>query len=90
MLVEEHAKPGTPLWFREGLVLYLANPHSETATSGAFDSVAALEKALRSPASEQEMRQAYAEAQSRVARLAHEHGNETLMNWLQNGLPEKQ
>ncbi len=90
MLVEEHAKPGTPLWFREGLVLYLTNPHSGTATSGAFDSVAALEKALRSPASEQEMRQAYAEAQARVTRLAQQNGKEALVNWLQNGLPEKQ
>ena len=29
MLVESHAKAGTPLWFREGLVLYLAQPNAE-------------------------------------------------------------
>ncbi len=90
MLVEEHAKPGTPLWFREGLVLYLANPHSGTATSGAFDSVAALEKALRNPSSEQEMRHAYTEAQARVALLAQQHGKDALVGWLQTGVPASQ
>jgi stage II sporulation protein D (peptidoglycan lytic transglycosylase) len=88
MLVEEHAKPGTPLWFREGLVLYLA--HEGSRVKGTFDSVAGLEKALRNPTSEEEMRVAYAEARERVARLAQQHGNEMLVNWLQNGLPEKQ
>jgi stage II sporulation protein D (peptidoglycan lytic transglycosylase) len=87
MLVEEHAKAGTPLWFREGLVLYLARASAGTQGSGEFGSVSALEKALRSPANEQEMRQAYAEAQVRVSRLARQHGKETLVGWLQNGLP---
>ena len=52
--------------------------------------MSALERALRNPASEQEMRQAYTEAQVRVSRLAEQHGRETLVDWLQNGLPEKQ
>jgi stage II sporulation protein D len=88
VLVESHAKPGTPLWFREGLVLYLAQANGGTRANVTFESVAALEKALRAPASEQELRQAYAEAQSRVAKLAREHGKETLVNWLQDGMPE--
>lgn len=88
MLVESHAKPGTPLWYREGLVLYLAQPNGGLRTSGGFENVAALEKALRAPASEQEFRQAYQEAQSRVAKLAREHGKDALIGWLKNGVPE--
>jgi len=87
ILVESHAKSGTPRWYREGLVLYLAQPNSGARTNGSFDSVVALEKALRAPASEQELREAYAEAQSRVAKLAQQHGKEALVDWLQNGLP---
>jgi hypothetical protein len=47
----------------------------------------ALEKALRNPASEQEMRRAYADARVKVERLAQQQGKETLVDWLQNGLP---
>ena len=89
MLVEEHAKAGTPLWYREGLVLYLAQPNGHP-NSTKFETVAALEKALRNPAGEQEMRQAYAEAQARVAHLVIEQGRETVIRWLQEGMPEKQ
>ena len=87
ILVESHAKPGTPLWYREGLVLYLAQPNAAMRNGATFDSVAALERALRAPASEEELRQAYAEAQSRVTKMAREHGKDTLMNWLKDGVP---
>jgi len=87
MLVEEHAKPGTPLWFREGLVLYLAQPNGPMRTSNNFESVSALEKALRSPTSEQQMRQAYADALARVSKLVAQNGRETVIRWLQEGLP---
>src|SRR5271165_4377761 len=90
MLVEEHAKTGTPLWFREGLVLYLAQKNDVARPSGGFESVAALENALRNPASEREMRQAYAEAQARVEQLAAQNGRETVIRWLQEGLPPQQ
>ena len=88
MLVEEHAKAGTPLWFREGLVLYLA--HEGSRVKGTFDSVAGLEKALRNPTSEEEMRVAYAEARAKVTSLAQQHGKEKLVDWLQNGIPPNQ
>jgi len=87
MLVESHAKPGTPLWFREGLVLYLTKPHLATNTDPKFGNVDDLNKALRNPASEEQLRQAYAEAQARVAKMAREHGNSAMVDWLQNGLP---
>jgi len=87
MLIESYARPGTPLWFREGLVLYLAGPKPATMAGGRFDDIAALEKALRAPASEEQLRAAYAEAQQRVAQLAQQHGKETLLDWVQNGMP---
>ena len=87
ILVESHAKPGTPLWFREGLVLYLAQPGGMSKPAETSANVDALNKALRSPASEEQMRQAYAEAQARVASLEQKYGKGKLVDWLQNGLP---
>ena len=87
MLIESYTHPGTPLWFREGLVLYLAGPKPQTSAFASFDNVAALEKALRAPASEEQLRAAYAEAQSRVAQLARQHGNQALLDWVQSGIP---
>jgi stage II sporulation protein D len=89
MLVESHAKAGTPLWYREGLVLYLAQPNRGPRAGASFDSVAALEKALRAPGNEQEMREAYAEAQARVAKLITQNGRETVIRWLQEGVPSQ-
>jgi stage II sporulation protein D len=87
MLVESHAKAGTPRWFREGLVLYLSQSGGGSRSTDGALSGDALNKMLHSPASEQEMRQAYAEAQARVAKLARDHGTAALVEWLQNGLP---
>jgi stage II sporulation protein D len=87
MLIESYAHPGTPLWFREGLVLYLAGPKPQMIAGNRFDDVSALEKALRAPASEEQLRAAYADAQQRVAQLAGEHGKEALLDWVQIGLP---
>jgi hypothetical protein len=70
-------------------VLYLAQPNGAARAGPTFESVAALEKALRAPASEQELRQAYLEAQSRVARLAREKGTAALLAWLHDGLPSE-
>jgi stage II sporulation protein D (peptidoglycan lytic transglycosylase) len=89
MLVESHAIAGTPLWFREGLVLYLAQRPALAPTNGTFENVTALEKALRNPASEQQMREAYAEAQARVAHLVAQHRRETVIGWLQDGMPKQ-
>ncbi len=87
ILVESHAKPGTPLWYREGLVLYLS--HSGSLSEPMEKSVGdeALNKALRAPANEEQLRQAYADAEARIAILAQKHGKDSLVNWLQYGLP---
>ena len=87
MLVEEHAKPKTPLWFREGLVLYLAQPNGLSRAGSNFENVSALEKALRASMSEQQMREAYADALSRVSKLIEQNGREIVIRWLQEGLP---
>ncbi len=87
MLIESYARPGTPQWFREGLVLYLTKPNSTASAGDGFEDIASLEKTLRAPQSEQELRQAYAEARARVAQLARQNGKEALLDWMQNGLP---
>jgi stage II sporulation protein D len=87
MLIDSYALPGTPLWFREGLVLYLTEPNTASKPGDGLYDLTSLEKALRSPASEEELRHAYAGAQARVAQLARQHGKGALVDWVQNGLP---
>jgi stage II sporulation protein D len=87
MLIDSHALPGTPLWFREGLVLYLTEPNASSKPGGSLDDLSSLEKTLRSPTSEEELRRAYAGARARVAQLARQHGKEALLDWVRNGLP---
>jgi len=87
MLIDSYAHPGTPQWLREGLVLYLSGPPEAVPAKAATIDLTALEKSLRAPQSERELRNAYAEARARVAALAEEHGKEALIQWIQNGLP---
>jgi len=87
MLIDSYALPGTPLWFREGLVLYLTEPNASSKPGENAEDLNSLEKALRSPASEEELRHAYSGARARVAQLARQHGKEALLEWVQNGLP---
>ena len=90
MLLESYARPGTPLWLREGLVLYFAGTvYAQSGVRQSSGEPAALDKALRSPTSEEQLRAAYAEAYSRVAQLAREHGKAALLDWLQNGVPNE-
>ena len=87
MLVEAHAKVGTPVWYREGLVLYLSEPNAAAQARTTFASVAELEKAMQSPTSEEQLRKAYADAHARVSRLAQQYGKQKLIEWVQQGLP---
>lgn len=87
MLIESYAHPGTPQWFREGLVLYLSGPPTRAGAQASDVDVALLEKSLRAPQTEQELRRAYAQARERVAELAAQHGKQSLLDWLQNGIP---
>ena len=87
ILIESYAHPGTPRWFREGLVLYLAKSGDGAEKRAYSGDVKGLEVSLRMPASEEELRRAYAEARARVTALAQQHNAATLLDWLQNGLP---
>ena len=87
MLIESYARPGTPLWFREGLVLYLGEPNAIVHQDTRSEDPALLEKSLRAASSEKELREAYANAHARVSQLAQRYGDKTLLAWVQDGLP---
>jgi len=87
MLIEANAKPGTPVWYREGLVLYLSEPQAATSPPPTLQNARDLEKAMVSPLSEDQLRQAYTEARAHVAALAQKYGKANLITWAQQGLP---
>ena len=86
MLVEANARANTPLWFREGLVVYLggdptpANQMNMTTTQ--------IEQVITSRTSQADLRRAYAQAAALVRNIDRQHGRGKLMEWLRNGLPE--
>ena len=86
MLIESHATAPTPLWFREGLVVYLGDDppplsHVEMPTDE-------IDRTITSRASAEEMRHAYSEAGALVRDLDHRYGRALLMDWLGRGLPD--
>jgi stage II sporulation protein D len=87
MLIEAHAKPGTPRWYREGLVLYLSEPNATTSSRTSSLNVDELERTMISPSSEEQLREAYTDAHALVAALAHRYGKAKLLTWVQQGLP---
>lgn len=85
VLIEGKARPRTPLWFREGLVLALNGEagHPEKRTSEAQ-----LERSLRDPRSQEELRAAYREAGARVQEMVRINGKAKVLEWLTMGLPD--
>jgi stage II sporulation protein D len=79
VVIEQRARPNLPEWFREGLVLWLADPNRPasggTATMG-------------NPRTESEQRRAYEAARSRVKQLVEKNGRTVVLSWLERGLPE--
>jgi stage II sporulation protein D len=86
VLVEAKAKAATPLWFREGIVLFLSNAHGGTTGDVAMTDEQ-MEAVLRQPRNRDEMQRAYAAAQNRVAALVQERGKEIVLGWLSGGIP---
>jgi stage II sporulation protein D len=86
LLVESRARVDTPLWFREGLVLYLAEP--EKAFTPVVMTEREMETALEHPGSQESLRRAYAAAHTRVARLVQQNGRDAVLLWLSSGLPD--
>jgi stage II sporulation protein D len=86
LLVESHIHADIPLWFREGLVLYLAepraaNPATQTMTDEQMEAV------LRQPSDHEDVKRAYASSRARVAALAKQNGKQTILDWLRSGIP---
>lgn len=86
VLVESKAAAGTPLWFREGLVLYFTGEIAGSDSAEAM-TTANMEATLRQPHSREEMGRAYSAAYATVARLIERNGRSTVIDWLGRGLP---
>jgi stage II sporulation protein D len=85
-IIESVARPGLPLWFREGVVENLAGDHIHLAPDaksqqGVEGSIGNREDAVRT-------RNAYAAAEQRVARLRARYGVAELLRWVREGLPD--
>ncbi|HTC92107.1 MAG TPA: SpoIID/LytB domain-containing protein [Terriglobales bacterium] len=86
ILVESNTHASLPLWFREGLVLYLAegNTHAFGSTTLSTDQ---MEAALQNPQSREQMQRAYVSAKTTVARLVAQRSKPEVMQWLNRGIP---
>lgn len=85
LLIEAHARPDTPLWFREGLVLHLSG--EQLPPSPRRLPADEVDEAIQRRRSEREVKEAYASAASIVAELNRQFGRRKLMEWLRNGVP---
>ena len=84
LLIEFRARPGTPLWFREGLALYF----SENRNAGPVAMTdAEMEEALRHPEDRRRLERAYAASRARVAKMVEKNGKAVVLDWLNYGLP---
>ena len=86
LLIEPRARPNTPLWFREGLVLYLSEPDKRNSPASPL-SGKEMEEILRNPGTREKQEKAYAAARARVALMIQQNGKDTVLNWLSGGIP---
>lgn len=86
VLMEADAKAATPLWFREGIVLFLSSPNA-AGTSAIAMTDEEIETVLRQSRNRDEVQRAYSAAQRRVATLVQERGKEAVLGWLNGGIP---
>jgi len=87
LLIEARAKAGTPLWFREGLVLFLSTSSSSAAAPVMTDSQ--METILRQSQKCEEVERAYRSSESRVSTLIQQNGKEAVLGWLSSGIPRE-
>jgi len=85
LLLESRTRADTPLWFREGLTLFLSDPdrHGQPLSMSAQE----IEAGLEHPTSRESLERCYAAARTRVAGLVEQNGRETVLQWLSAGLP---
>ena len=82
VLLESQARPGLPLWFREGLVGVLeGRARAEGSARIPTDAD------LRQTADPARARRAYAEASRAAAALVRRYGLASVLGWLKTGLP---
>ena len=81
VMLESQARVGTPMWFREGLVGYLAGEHAPATHLPPADAQ------LRQRTDAAQARQAYAAATGTVKSLVARYGEGAVMGWLTAGLP---
>lgn len=81
VLVESEAKPNLPLWFREGLVEFLASRQSAGNPRIPSDAE------LRQTADASMARRAYADAAAMVASLVQRYGESAVLRWVKRGVP---
>jgi len=86
LLIESHARSNTPLWFREGLVLYLSEPNKRNSQPATFADEE-IEEILCNPGTRRKQEKAYVAARSRVAFLIQQNGKDTVLDWLSSGIP---
>lgn len=95
-LVETHAAPGLPVWFREGVVEYLArgvgdqaatsrqHVRNETSVPGEDPDHDLLQRENRAMAE-----RGYAASETRVHALMDRYGVEAVLTWVVRGLPDE-
>jgi stage II sporulation protein D len=86
LLIEPRARPNTPLWFREGLVLYLCEPNKPNSPSVALTDKQ-MEEILSNPGTCEKQEKAYAAARARVKSLIQQNGKTAVLDWLSSGIP---
>ncbi len=86
LLIESRARAGLPLWFREGLALYLSNPPNDRLISE-FITDDHLEAMFQNPNDQRQLSSAYSAAHARVASLMETFGKKTVLGWLDGEIP---
>jgi stage II sporulation protein D len=80
--IESNATPGLPLWFREGLVEYLADDRTSAPAAAQVSDADLAQREDQARA-----RAAYAQARQRVAILVGRYGQGAVLGWVKRGLP---
>ncbi len=92
LLIEVKARAGTPVWFREGLVLYLSDAKGAATLNGSQAApdgmtIDQIETILEHSQKRDEVEKAYAASRARIASLVREHSKDTVLGWLSRGIP---
>ncbi|MEP7351686.1 MAG: SpoIID/LytB domain-containing protein [Acidobacteriota bacterium] len=81
--VEQRAVPMLPVWFRDGLVSYLAGPFAHRQIEAAFD----FETTLLQRTTVERIRFEQKDALQQVTDLMRNYGQQTVIGWLKKGMP---